>query len=109
MTLQHDALIPLKRVEIVFDEEDMEELQNILKTIGARGYTYIKHAGGYGSRGERSPDTFGLREENVVIILACTVAQAEKLVTMLSPKMEELGGMCLISDCYWVKGAAESY
>ncbi|SCY02798.1 PG0541 family transporter-associated protein [Nitrosospira sp. Nsp13] len=104
-----NATITLKRLEIVIDEEKLEELINILNEVGVRGYTFIKQAGGLGSRGTRRPDDIFFEQTNAMFILACEEKQAERLVTTLRPRLKEFGGMCLISDCEWVIGPAASY
>ena len=101
--------IAMKRIEIVVDEEKLNELIELLEGAGVRGYTFIKHTGGLGSRGERRPDGLFLQEENAMVILACEEEQAQKVATALLPKLKEFGGMCLISDCLWVKGPTVSY
>ena len=109
MTMRPDTLISMKRVEIVIDEESLGELLDLLRTTGVRGYTFIKQAGGLGSRGERRPDDYALEEKNAVVILACEEKHAERLIGALRPKLKDFGGMCLISDCEWVIGPAVSY
>lgn len=104
-----DVLIPLKRIEIVVDEEALGELLGLLRTAGVRGYTTIKQAGGLGSRGERRPEDYALQEKNAVVILACEEKQAERIIMTIRPRLKEFGGMCLISDCEWVIGPAVSY
>ncbi|GAB1720077.1 MAG: hypothetical protein NTAFB09_18080 [Nitrosospira sp.] len=109
MIMRPDTLIRMKRIEIVVDEEALGDLLGLCRTAGVRGYTFIKHAGGLGSRGERLPDDYALEEKNAVVILACEEQQAERIVTALRPRLKEWGGMCLVSDCDWVIGPAASY
>ncbi len=104
-----NATIALKRLEIVIDEEKLEELITILNEVGVRGYTFVRQAGGLGSRGTRRPDDLFFEQTNAMFILACEEKQAERLVTALRPRLKEFGGMCLISDCEWVIGPAVSY
>ena len=104
-----DATIALKRIEIVIDEEKLEDLITLLNDVGVRGYTFIKQAGGLGSRGTRRPDDLFFEQTNSLLILACEEKQAERLVTALRPRLKEFGGMCLVSDCNWVIGPAASY
>jgi len=99
----------MKRIEIVIDEEKLEELIAFLNAAGVRGYTFLKPAGGLGSRGTRRPDDLFFEETNVLLILACEEPQAQKIVSGLRPKLKEFGGMCLVSDCGWVEGPAISY
>ena len=104
-----NSTIAMKRIEIVIDEEKLEELLTLLNEVGVRGYTFLKKAVGLGSRGTRRPDGIFFEEENAMVILACEEEQTQKLITVLTPKLKEFGGMCLISDCLWVKGPAVSY
>jgi len=104
-----DATIAMKRIEIVIDEEKLEELIALFNEVGVRGYTFIKQAGGLGSRGTRRPDDLFFEQTNAMLILACEGKQAERLVSALRPKLKEFGGMCLVSDCDWVIGPAVSY
>ena len=109
MTLRTDIFISMKRIEIVVDEESLNELIDLCQEAEIRGYTVIKKAGGLGSRGERDPEDYPLEEENAVMVIACGEDQAEKLIMLLRPRLKELGGMCLVSDCQWVIGPAVSY
>lgn len=104
-----NATITLKRIEIVIDEEKLEDLITLLTQAGVRGYTFIKQAGGLGSRGTRRPDDLFFEQHNAMFILACEEKQAERLIMALRPKLKEFGGMCLVSDCEWVIGPAVSY
>ncbi|ARO89002.1 transcriptional regulator [Nitrosospira lacus] len=99
----------MKRIDIVIDEEALDDLLELCRAAGVRGYTVIKQAGGLGSRGERRPDDYALEEKNAVVILACEEKQAERIIMSLRPKLKDFGGMCLLSDCQWVIGPAVSY
>jgi nitrogen regulatory protein PII len=109
MIMRSDTLIAMKRIEIVIEEEALGDLLGLCRTAGVRGYTFIKHAGGLGSRGERHPDDYALEEKNAVVILACEEKQAERVIEALRPRLKDFGGMCLVSDCQWVIGPAVSY
>ncbi|BCT67138.1 MULTISPECIES: P-II family nitrogen regulator [Nitrosospira] len=104
-----DVLISMIRIEIVIDEEKLGDLIALLRTADVRGYTFMRHGGGLGSRGERRPDDIALEERNAIVILACEEKQAERVVMAIRPKLKEYGGMCLISDCKWIIGPAASY
>ena len=109
MTLKPELLIPMKRIEIVVDEESLRKLIRLFREAKVRGYTVIKGAGGLGTRGERNPDDYVFEDENAVMVLACEESQAEMLIDLLHPKLREFGGMCIISDCHWVVGPPPSY
>jgi nitrogen regulatory protein P-II 1 len=104
-----DTEIAMKRLEIVIDEEKLEDLIALLNSVGIRGYTFIKSAGGLGSRGTRRPDDIFFEQNNAMVIIACQESIAQKVMDALRPRLKEFGGMCLISDCYWLEGAAVSY
>ena len=109
MLLGTEILIEMKRIEIVVAKESLNELVDLLREARIRGYTVIKKAGGLGSRGERDPEDYPLEEENAVMVIACEEELAERLIMLLHPRLKDLGGMCLVSDCRWVKGPAVSY
>jgi nitrogen regulatory protein PII len=109
MWTRPEVFISMKRIEIVVDEEALGTVLGLLRTTGVRGYTFMKQAGGLGSRGERRPDDIALEEKNAVLILACEEKQAERIIMALRPRLKEFGGMCLVSDCSWVIGPAASY
>ena len=109
MALRPDILVPMKRLEIVTDEDSLRELIQLVREAKVRGYTVIKRAGGLGSRGERNPDDYVFEEENAVMVIACEEDLADRLITMLHPRLKDFGGMCLITDCQWVVGPAPSY
>jgi nitrogen regulatory protein PII len=109
MTLKPEILIPMKRIEIVVDEESLRELTRLFREAKVRGYTVIKGAGGLGTRGERDPDDYVFEDENAVMVIACEEAEAERIVTVLHPKLREFGGMCIISDCQWVTGPPRTF
>ncbi len=101
--------IAMKRFEVVIGIEQLEELMDLLEKCGVRGYTVIKNAGGYGSRGARNPDDVLMEQENVVVVLACKEDLAQRVVSEIRPALKGFGGMCLISDCLWLEGPAVSY
>lgn len=103
-----NSMILMKRFEIVIGIEQFEQLIEILEKSGIRGYTVIRNAGGYGSRGTRNPDDVLMADENVSVILACHADEAQKLLDELRPARKGLGGMCLVSDCHWIDGLTVS-
>jgi nitrogen regulatory protein PII len=107
--MRTDALVAMKRIEIVIEEGSLGDLVGLFKSVNVRGYTFMKHAGGLGTRGERHPDDYALQEKNAVVILACEDNQAERVISALRPRLKDFGGMCLVSDCQWVVGPAVSY
>jgi len=99
MSSKPESLISMKRIEIVIHEEFLDDLLKLFRDANVQGYTVIKKMGGLGSTGERDQDDFIMEQYNSIIFLACEESQAEKLVTMLHPRLEDFGGVCLVSDC----------
>lgn len=97
--MMNDSII-MKKFEIVTGVEHLDQLIELLKKTEIRGYTVLKDAGGFGSRGIRSPDDVLITDENAVTIFACKEDQAQKVLNELRPAMKGFGGMCLISDCH---------
>lgn len=101
--------IAMKRFEIVIGIEQLEDLMDLLEKSGVRGYTVVKNASGFGSRGARNADDVLMEQENIVVIMACKDDQAQRVINELRPALKGFGGMCLISDCLWLEGPAVSY
>lgn len=93
---------PVKRVEIVVEAVELNNVIKVLDRIGVVGYTLIRHVGGRGERGERRPHEFVYEVENVYFIVACDEIQAGALVAAIRPMLVKSGGMCLASDAIWV-------
>lgn len=107
--LEKEILKPMKRIEIVIDENSLDDLLKLLRDANVRGYTVIKKAGGLGSTGERNPDDYALELPNAIMVLACEENQAARIISILQPNLRDFGGMCLVTDCQWVMGPAASY
>ncbi len=101
--------IAMKRLEIVINKDKFSEIASLLSKTEVHGYTVIQQAGGLGSRGVIDTNDITLNSGNVVVILACQEEKAQKVLAELQPKMKELSGMCLISDCLWLEGSKVSY
>lgn len=107
--LEKEILKPMKRIEIVIEEDSLDDLLKLLRNASVRGYTVIKKAGGLGSTGERNPEDYALELPNAIIVLACEADQAVKIISTLQPNLRNFGGMCLVTDCQWIVGPAVSY
>ncbi|MDP2223525.1 P-II family nitrogen regulator [Nitrosomonas sp.] len=99
MLSEPESLVSLKRIEIVIHEESLDDLLDLFREADVQGYTIIRKVGGFGSTGERNQDDFIMEQYNDLLVLVCEESQAEKLVTMLHPKLKVFGGLCLVSDC----------
>lgn len=91
---------PIKRIEIVIEEVELEDLIAQLDHIGVVGYTVVPGAGGRGERGVRYESLQGLG--NVLMTIACDEVQANKVIEVIRPILKRYGGICLVSDALWV-------
>ncbi|MEW5771457.1 MAG: P-II family nitrogen regulator [Pseudomonadota bacterium] len=91
---------PVKRIEIVIEEVELDDLIAELDRIGVVGFTVVPGAGGRGERGVRYENLQGLG--NVLMTIACDAAQAEKVIEVIRPILKRYGGICLVSDALWV-------
>lgn len=91
---------PVKRIEIVIEEIELENVISELDRIGVVGYTIVPRAGGRGERGVRYESLQGLG--NVLLTIACDAHQAAEVIEAMRPILKRYGGVCLVSDAMWV-------
>lgn len=91
---------PVKRIEIVIEEVELDDVVQELDRIGVVGYTLVPGAGGRGERGVRYESLQGLG--NVLMTIACDETQAAKVIEIIRPILKRYGGICLVSDAMWV-------
>lgn len=91
---------PVKRIEIVIEEIEVDNVIRGLDRIGVVGYTIVPRAGGRGERGVRSESVQGLG--NVLMTIACDERQAAAVIEAIRPILKRYGGICLVSDAMWV-------
>ena len=91
---------PVKRIEIVIEEIELDNVIRELDRIGVVGYTIVPRAGGRGERGVRYESVQGLG--NVLMTIACDEGQASQVIDAIRPILKRYGGICLVSDAMWV-------
>lgn len=96
-------MIGVKRIELVVEAIEKEEVIASLKRINIRSFTIYHHVGGSGERGVRDEGVFGEKFENVTFVIACSENQVTAVIEILRPVLKRFGGMCLVSDAKWVK------
>lgn len=95
-------MMSIKRVELVIEAVEKSTVIAALKEIDIHDYTFYKHVGGNGQRGEKGDLVFGEKFENVTFVIACPENQLYALVGAIRPLLKSFGGMCLVSDAQWV-------
>ena len=93
---------PIKRVEIVTDSLEMQEVIEAIEALGITGYTLIRDVLGKGERGTQSGDELTGVFKNSLLLVACTAEQTPGLVEAIRPMLKKRGGICLVSDAQWV-------
>ncbi len=93
----------IKKVEIIIDYLESPRLLERIKNEGITvGYTVIKEVVGSGGRGDRAGDGLSGELTNSYILIACSEAEAQRIVEIVQPTLKRLGGVCLVSDAMWV-------
>lgn len=93
----------MKRVEIITDAAAQYDVAALFDAAGVAGYTTLPVLTGRGERGERSGDSLTAAFTNIYTLTACTPEQSEEIVRRSRPILKRFGGICLISDCLYVK------
>lgn len=96
-------MIPVKRVEIVADALELENIVRELDRVGVSGYTVIRNVTGAGERGLRRGDDLTDVFANRLVIVACEEEKLDALVEAIRPILARFGGVCLVSDAMWLK------
>ncbi len=93
---------PLKKVEIVVGKKETRLVIRILEKHNLAQFTIIKNASGRGDTWER--DGFGLTDvfQNNYILIACEEAKFELIKEPIRELLEDIGGICLVSDVMWL-------
>jgi PII-like signaling protein len=95
---------PCKRIEIVIEQPLQGRMAQLLKDLGAPGYTLIRRASGMGDRGLRRADDPTGSETNSVFIIACDEPETvTRIIEGIRPVLSESGGMCVVADAEWVR------
>lgn len=95
-------MMNVKRIELVIEAIEKQNVISTLKDINVFNYTIYKHVGGYGERGVRDDLAFGEKFENVTFVIACQEEQLNTIIEALRPILKSYGGMCLVSDAQWI-------
>lgn len=95
-------MMGIKRVELVIDAAEKSTVVSTLKEVSITDYTFYKHVGGNGQRGEKGDLSVGEAVENITFVIACPESQLYALVGVIRPLLKSFGGMCLVSDAQWV-------
>jgi nitrogen regulatory protein PII len=92
----------VKRLEIVTDSLEVQNVITALEKHDISGYTIIRDVSGKGERGLR--DSEGLSDvlKNSMIIVAIDNEQVQGIVDTLRPILKRFGGICLVSDAKWL-------
>lgn len=99
-------MIAAKRVEIITSAREAEELCRGLPTLGIRRYTLIRHVAGHGKHLDADDllDVFS----NSMIVVICSEAETEHLLSWVVPQLERFGGICTVQDCAVVRPGSSS-
>lgn len=91
-----------KKVEIICDSVEVNNLIKILESAGVTGYTIIRDVIGKGERGIRRGDGLTDVFKNSMIITVCDAGQIPAIVESIRPVLKRFGGVCLVSDANYV-------
>ncbi|MDP8568054.1 P-II family nitrogen regulator [Methylophilus aquaticus] len=95
-------MIGVKRIELVVEAIEKQEVISRLESINIRSFTLYQHVGGYGERGIPDAGAFGEKFENVTFVIACSENHLQTVIEALRPILKRYGGMCLVSDAKWI-------
>lgn len=93
---------PMKKVEVVVDSVHLNKVLEILERQGVSGYTIIRDVLGKGERGIMAGDELTDVFKNSYIFTVCPEEVAKRIAENIKPILKKIGGVCIISDVFWV-------
>lgn len=96
-------MLKMKKVEIIVESLEVDNITAILESINVSGYTIIKDVTGNGGRGNRLDDELTDVFKNSYIIVVCDKGKALEIIEAIRPILKKVGGVSLLSDVHWVK------
>ncbi|GIG40300.1 P-II family nitrogen regulator [Cellulomonas phragmiteti] len=91
----------VKRLDLVVGSRVATRFLEALDTLGLPHRTVIPGVHGYGQHGPRGSDPFATFD-NTYLLVAVPPDRVDEVVAALQPLLQEVGGMCLVSDARWV-------
>lgn len=92
----------VKRVEIITNTLEIEQVLKILDKVGVSGYTIIKDVIGKGDRGRVIDDLETEALTNGYVMTVCTEEQEHNVVEAIRPILKKFGGVCIVTDAKWI-------
>jgi nitrogen regulatory protein PII len=93
-----------KRIEIVVEAPLALKLADLLRELGAPGFTLIPDVRGAGDRGQRRADELSGDSSNSLILIACDDQETvDAILGAVRPLLSRSGGICLVSDALWLR------
>jgi hypothetical protein len=93
----------VKRIEIVIDALQAQAVVSVLDRHGLTGWTRLRVEAGVGERGERRGDELSGASSNTLLVTTCAPGALTALIEDLRPMLRRLGGVCLVSDAFWLE------
>lgn len=93
---------PVKRVEIIIDRPQLEDIIEAIERAKVTGYTIMHDVTGRGNRGRQMGDGLSGEFSNSYILIVCEEEVAGQVVETVRPILKQRGGMCLVSDAVCV-------
>ena len=93
-----------KRIEIVVEAPLALKLADLLRELGAPGFTLIPDVTGAGDRGQWRADQLSGDSSNSLILIACDDQETvDAILGAVRPLLSRSGGICLVSDALWLR------
>ena len=92
----------IKKLEIITDKREMDEVRAVLEASGVSGYTIVRDVLGQGGRGLQSGDDLTDVFQNSYLLTTCEPDEVAAIVEAIRPLLRKRGGVCLVSDAQWL-------
>ncbi len=89
---------PRKKLEIIAESTVLPRIEQLLREVGAKGYTVVQGAKGFGAHGTWFDDTLTQADRMLLVEVILTAEAADEMLGKLVPLFETWRGVAAVSD-----------
>lgn len=89
---------PRKKLEVIVEPAILPRVEELLVKAGAKGYTVLEGAKGFGAQGAWWEDSLSHADGMMIVAVILTAEAADKVLSELMPLLQSWRGVASVSD-----------